>query len=68
MTDWPALIAHLERHMRHIDIAVHCERSEGWVGLIKRGLIKDPPHTQGQALIELAGQYSIEPMERTQDA
>jgi hypothetical protein len=61
MTDWPLLIAMLERHTRHIDIAVYCERSEGWVGMVKRRIIKDPPYTQGQLLIELAAQYGIAP-------
>jgi hypothetical protein len=63
MTDWSLLIAQLERHMRHIDIAAHCDRSEGWVGLVKRRIIKDPPYTQGQQLIELAAQYGIAPRE-----
>ena len=58
MTDWPAIIAHLEsRRVRHIDIGAHVDRSEGWVGLLKRGIIRQPPYEQGVLLIELAERY-----------
>ena len=63
MTDWPLLIAQLERHMRHIDIAVYCERSENWVGMLKRRVIKEPPYAQGKLLIELAAQHGYVPHE-----
>lgn len=53
MTDWPALIARLQKRMRHIDIAIACGRSENWVGQLKRGEIKEPPHSVGETLIAL---------------
>ncbi len=59
MIDWPALIQRLEdARMRHVDIATYCERSEGWVGLLKRGVIKQPPYPQGVLLQELDQQVS----------
>lgn len=58
MTDWAALICELERHMRHLDIAIYVDRSEGWVGLLKRGTIRQPPYEQGRLLIELHAQVS----------
>lgn len=66
VTDWPAIIAHLEQRMRHIDIATYVERSEGWVGLLKRGVIKQPPYEQGRLLIELAHRHGYV-SQRTQD-
>jgi hypothetical protein len=64
VTDWPALIQRLEdAGMRHIDIATCCERSENWVGMLKRGIIKQPPHAQGESLLELERNVS----RRTQD-
>ena len=67
MTDWPAIIAHLERHrVRHIDIAAHVGRSEGWVGLLKRGIIRQPPYDQGVLLVEMATKFGYVPR-RTYD-
>jgi hypothetical protein len=58
VTDWRAIIAHLERHrVRHIDIGAHVGRSEGWVGLLKRGTIRQPLYDQGVMLIALAREY-----------
>lgn len=59
MTDWPALIAQLEQHMRHIDIAAACGRSENWVGQLKRAIIKEPPHSIGVILLALAAKYGV---------
>lgn len=55
MTDWPALIARLERvgRMRHIDIAVAVGRSEGWVGRLKRGQFREPSYSVGVLLMHL---------------
>lgn len=67
MIDWHDLIRQLEgKRLRHIDIAAYVFRSERWVGMLKAGLIKDPPHTQGVMLLEMARVYAITPRE-TQD-
>ena len=66
MTNWPRLIRQLERHMRHIDIATCVDRSEGWVGLLKRGTIRQPPYEQGRLIVELCERYAIEVSRETQ--
>lgn len=67
MIRWPRLITQLERHMRHLDIAMCVDRSEGWVGLLKRGTIKQPPYEQGRLILELCARYSIEVPRETHD-
>lgn len=64
--DWQALIARLERHMKHIEIGAYCGRSEGWVGLLKRGAIKEPPHPQGEMLLKLDVRFSSDASQETQ--
>jgi len=67
VTNWHAIIAHLtDRGLRHIDIAVYVERSENWVGFLKRGVIKQPTYEQGRLLIELAEKHGYVSQE-TQD-
>lgn len=48
--DWTALIQRLERYQRHLDIGLEVGRSESWVGLLKRGIIPQPPHWEGEKL------------------
>lgn len=67
MTNWPAIIAHLTAcGLRQIDIAVYCERSENWVGYLRRGVIKQPTYEQGRLLLELAAAHGYVSQE-TQD-
>lgn len=53
MKDWPVIIKTIQGHMRLVDIAVHCNRSEAWVIRLRDGEIKDPQHHTGQLLLDL---------------
>jgi hypothetical protein len=57
--DWPALIAKLERHLTHAQIARHVGRTESWVGQIKSGFIREPRYSVGEKLIALGAQYGV---------
>jgi len=63
--DWPALVEYLSsRGMRYLDIAVYVDRSENWVGYLRRGVIKQPTYEQGRLLLELAAQHGYEKVSR----
>lgn len=59
--DWRSLVRDLRRegHMRDIDIATAVGRSESWVSQLARGLINEPPHSVGQALLALAAEFCV---------
>lgn len=48
--DWGAIIQRLERRLTHTQIGAKVGRTESWVGQLKRGFIKEPPHSVGEAL------------------
>lgn len=57
-TDWPALIARLERRMKQIEIEHYCGYGDGWVSRLKRGKISEPGHRAGEILKALDAYYA----------
>lgn len=57
---WPAVLALLNRHLRLIDIAAYCNRTEGWAGQLRRGLIHQPGYHEGVILLALVRKYGYE--------
>ena len=65
MTDWARIITDLNRHMRLIDIAEHCGRTEGWVTMLRSRQIREPSYSAGCQLVLLHAQIVSR---ETQDA
>lgn len=68
MIEWSNLIAYLSRRgLRYIDIAAYVGRSEGWVSLLRRGVIREPTYEPGRRLIEMARRYGYDVSRETYD-